>query len=100
MSHLPLKAGVALCAFALIGFTAQANAAPRPSLDGAAGLMILVADEENAEVENLLDPEADEGTPMDAPGGDGAMEAKPEGEMAPPAEGGGDAEMDEMKSEE
>ena len=99
MSHLPLKAGVALVAFAVLGFTG-ANAAPRPALDGATDLLILAADEENAEVQNLLEPETDQGTPMDAPGGDGTMQAKPapEGEMAAP-EGGGDAETNEMQSE-
>jgi hypothetical protein len=99
MSHLPLKAGVILCAFAVLGFTG-ANAAPRPALDGATDLMILAADEENAEVQNLLEPESDQGTPMEAPGGDGTMQAKPapEGEMAPAPESGA-GEIKDMQSE-
>ncbi len=100
MSHLPLKAGVILCAFAVLGFT-SANAAPRLALDGASNLLILAADEENAEVQNLLEPDSDQGTPMDAPGGDGTVQAKPaapEGEMAPAPEGGA-GEMKEMQSE-
>lgn len=72
MSHFLLKAGVSVCAFALLGFAGQASATPRPALDGVTGLMILTGDEENAEVQNLLEPETDEGTPMDAPGGDSA----------------------------
>jgi hypothetical protein len=98
MSHLPLKAGVALVAFAVLGFTG-ANAATLPALDGATNLVILAADEENAEVQNLLEPETDQGTPMDAPDGGGTMQAKPapEGEMAPA--GGGDSESNEMQSE-
>ena len=99
MSHLPLKAGVILCAFAVLSFT-SANAAPRPALDGATDLLILAGDEENAEVQNLLAPDTDQGTPMDAPGGDGTMQAKPapEGEMAPAPEGGA-GETNEMQSE-
>jgi hypothetical protein len=102
MVHLPLKAGVALCAFVVLGFTGV-NAAPRPAA-GATDLLILAGDdEENAEVQNLLEPQTDQGTPMDAPGGGGgAMQAQPapEGEMAPaPEGGGGDAETNEMQSE-
>jgi hypothetical protein len=97
MSHLPLKAGVALCAFVVLGFTGV-NAAPQPAV-GATDLLILAADdEENAEVQNLLEPETDQGTPMDAPGGSMQAKPAPEGEMAPAPEGG-DAEPNEMQSE-
>jgi hypothetical protein len=60
------------------------------------GLTILAEDEENAEVQNLLEPETDNGvpggpseaTPGDEPKAEGEMKAKPEGE-----------EMKEMKEE-
>lgn len=99
MSHFLLKSGVALCAFALFGLAGNADAAMRPALNTASSLTILAADEENAEVENLLEPEADEGTPMDAPDGDGAMEAKPMPEEEAPPDESGDAEMEEMDKE-
>ena len=99
MSHFLLKSGAVAFTFALIGFVGQADATMRPALDTASSLTILAADEENAEVENLLDPEADEGTPMDAPDGDGAMKAKPMEEAAPPSDSG-DAAMEEMNKEE
>jgi hypothetical protein len=73
MPHLSLKAGAAVCALTLLGFAGHANAAPRPMLDTASSLTILAGDEENSEVQNLLDPESDNGLP----GGPAAMEAKP-----------------------
>jgi hypothetical protein len=67
-------------------------------LNGAPSLTILAQDEENAEVQNLLEPETDGGTPM----GDAA--AKPEaapkaGEEMKAMPEGGDAEMKEMQEE-
>ena len=66
-------------------------------LKGASSLTILAADEENAEVQNLLDPETDGGQPAAsrdeaeaAPKAGEEMKAKPEG---------GDAEMKEMQEE-
>ena len=55
MPHFLLKAGVAACTLALLGF-APADATPRLTLSGASSLTILAGDEENPEVENLLDP--------------------------------------------
>ncbi len=99
MSHFLLKSSAVAVTLALIGFAGTADAAMRTTLPSASNLTILAADEENSEVENLLDPEADQGTPMDAPDGDGAMKAKPMEEAAPPP-ASGDAETEEMKKEE
>jgi hypothetical protein len=80
MAKLPLIVGAAASALILTGYaySASASAMPRPLANGAAGLFILVEDEENAEVQNLLEPESDEGTPM------GAEKASPEGGAAAP----------------
>jgi len=72
--HFLLKAGVAACTLALLGF-APANATPRLTLSGASSLTILAGDEENPEVENLLDPAEDNGAPKDETG---PVEATPE----------------------
>jgi hypothetical protein len=66
MAQLLYKVGGAICALALLGFTGQANATPRPMQDNAFNLTVLAADEENSEVENELDPAEDNGTPADA----------------------------------
>jgi len=93
-----MTAGAAVCALSLLGFTGQADATTRLMLKASPALTILAADEENPEVENLLDPEADNGVPggpTEATPGD---EPKPEGEMKAKPEGG-DSEMKEMKEE-
>jgi hypothetical protein len=102
MPHLSLKASAAVSALTLLGFAGHANAAPRPMLDSAS-LTILAADEENSEVQNLLDPESDNGTP----GGDAATkpEVKPEPREekameAKPSGGGGVDESTEVDKEE
>ena len=82
-----------------LGYAGQADATTRPMLNGASSLTILAADEENAEVQNLLEPEMDDGTarradappkPEAAPKAGEERKAKPEG---------GDAEMKEMQEE-
>jgi hypothetical protein len=93
-----IQAGSAAFALTLLSFAGAATAAPRPALDGVTGLMILIGDEENAEVQNLLDPESDNGAPKDntgasvppPPEGEHAAAPPPEGEhaAAPPHEGG------------
>ena len=65
MPKFPLIAASVLI---LSGFAFTANATPRPLATGAASLLVLVADEENAEVQNELEPETDKGTPMGAEG--------------------------------
>ena len=58
-----MTAGAAVCALSLLGFTGQADATTRLMLKASPALTILAADEENPEVENLLDPEADQRRP-------------------------------------
>jgi hypothetical protein len=77
MSKFPLVAGAVASALILTGYAYTASAMPRLA-NGAAGVVILVQDEENAEVQNLLEPESDEGTPM------GAEKGSPEGAAAAP----------------
>ena len=67
-------------------------------LNGALSFTILAEDEENAEVQNLLEPETNGGQP----GGDAAMkpEAAPKaGEEVKAKPDGDDAEMKEMQEE-
>ncbi|MGA8688805.1 MAG: hypothetical protein WB662_02570 [Methyloceanibacter sp.] len=68
MPHLLLKASAAVCALSLLGFVSQANATPRPAPDSVSGLTVLTSDVENPEVENELDPAADNGAPADDSG--------------------------------
>jgi hypothetical protein len=84
MPYRLLASGAFVCALTLLGFAGQADATTRLMLNGTSSLTILAEDEENAEVQNLLEPETDGGQP----GGDAAM--KPEG---------GDAELKEMQEE-
>jgi hypothetical protein len=98
MPYRLLVSGAFVGALTLFFCASQADATTRVMLNGASSLTILAADEENAEVQNLLEPESDGGQP----GGDSAM--KPEGapkggeEMKAEPEGG-DAEMKEMQEE-
>lgn len=86
MPKTHLIAGAAATALILAGFAAGAT--PRPVAAGGPGIMVLVQDEENAEVQNELEPESDKGTPMDTPDAKGGGE-KPA--MAPEQKGGGDS---------
>ena len=73
-----MTAVAAVCALTLLGFTGQADATTRLMLKASPALTILAADEENSEVENLLDPEADNGVPggpTEATPGDGPRPA-------------------------
>jgi hypothetical protein len=88
MPKLTLIAGAAGSALILTAFTMSAGAAPRAVAPAAPGIVVLVQDEENAEVQNELEPETDKGTPMDAPGG-GAGGEKPA--MAPAQTGSGES---------
>jgi hypothetical protein len=101
MIYRLLTAGAAVCALSLLGFAPQADAATRLMLKASPSLTILAQDEENPEVQNLLDPESDNGapggpsaaTPGDEPPAGGEMQAKPEG-------GGGEGETKEIDQEE
>ena len=68
MPKLPFIAGGAAAALVLAGLATTAGAAPWLPAPSAASPLVLIQDEENAEVQNLLEPESDEGTPMNAEG--------------------------------
>ncbi len=92
MPRFLIQAGSAAFALTLISFACVAGAAPVPALDGGTGWVILTGDEENAEVQNLLEPESDAGAPKDETGAR-ATPPPPEGEhAAAPHEGGDSAE--------
>lgn len=81
-------AGSTALTLTLLAFAGVATAAPVPALDGAANLVVLTGDDENAEVKNFLDPEADNGSPANESAG-----TRPEGEhVAAPPQGGDSAE--------
>ena len=67
MPYRLLASGAFVCALMLLGFAGQADATTRLMLNGASSLTILAADEENAEVQNLLEPETDGGQPAAMP---------------------------------
>jgi len=99
MLYRLLASGAFVCALTLLSYVSQADATTRPMLNGASSLTILAADEENAEVENLLEPEMDEGTPMGADAATKPEAAPKAGEEMKAKPEGGDAEMKEMQEE-
>jgi hypothetical protein len=86
MPKFSLIAAASASVLLLSGLALTANATPRPLATGAS-LFVPVADEENAEVQNELEPETDEGTPMKAEG----SPDRPAAAGERPAEGGGDS---------
>jgi hypothetical protein len=104
MLYRLLTASAAVGALALLGLSGQADATTRLMLK-ASPLTVLAADEENPEVQNLLDPESDNGQPgggdaTPAPAPEPNAEMKPGGEMQAKPEGGGDSENKEIDQEE
>jgi hypothetical protein len=98
MVYRLLASGAFVCALTLVGYAGQADATTWLMLSGAPSLTILAQDEENAEVQNLLEPESDGGTPMgDAAKPEGAPKAGEEMKAMPE---GGNAEMKEIQEEE
>jgi hypothetical protein len=83
MPYRLLTAGAAACAFTLLGFTGQADATTRLTLKASPSLTVLAQDEENPEVQNLLDPESDNGQPG---GGDATPAPEPKAGGEPEAE--------------
>jgi hypothetical protein len=87
MFYRLVTAGAAVCAFSLVGFTGQADATTRLTLKASPSLTILAQNSENSEVQNLLDPQSDNGvpggpsqaTPGDQPGAGEQMQAEPQG---------------------
>ena len=101
MFYRLVTAGAAVCAFSLLGFTGQADATTRLRLKTSPSLTILAQNSENSEVQNLLDPESDNGvpggpsqaTPGDQPGAGEQKQAEPQG-------GGGGGEMNAIDQEQ
>jgi len=100
MLYRLLTAGAAVCALTLLGFTGQADATARLMLNGSPSLTILAADEENAEVQNLLDPEATNGVPGGPTAATPGAEPPAGGGMQAEPEGGGYGETKEIEKEE
>jgi hypothetical protein len=100
MPHRLLTAGAAICALTLLGFSGQADATTRLMLKASPSLTILAADEENPEVQNLLEPESDNGVPGGPTDATPGVEPKAGEEMKAMPEGGGDSENKEIDKEE
>ena len=85
MFYRLVTAGAAVCAFSLLGFAGQADATTRLTLKASPSLTILAQNSENSEVQNLLDPQSDNGvpggpsqaTPDDQPAAGGQMQTQP-----------------------
>jgi hypothetical protein len=94
-----LSAGAAISALALLTFTSQADATARLVLKASSNLTIMVQDEENEEVQNLLDPESDNGVPGGASAATPLEPEQPRGQNAAP-QGGNESEQNEIDQEE
>jgi hypothetical protein len=99
MPYRLLASGAFVCAFMLLGCAGQADATTRLILNGAPSLTILAQDEENAEVQNLLEPEMDGGQPGGGDPGAKPQAAPKAGEEMKAMPEGGDEEMKEMQEE-
>jgi len=95
MLYRLLTAAAAVCVLSLLGFTGQADATTRLTLKASPSLSILAQNEENSEVQNLLDPESDNGVPG-GPSQATPDDQPPAGEMQAQPEGGGDSETNEI----
>ena len=107
MPYRLLGVGVALSALALLTFTSQADATARLMLKASSNHTIMVQDEENPEVQNLLDPESDNGVPGGpsaatpvAPGQTPVEPGQPGGQMNAAPQGGNESEQNEIDQEE
>ena len=95
-----LSAGAAISALALLTFTSQADATARLMLKASSNLTIMVQDEENEEVQNLLDPESDNGVPGGASAATPVEPEQPGGQMNAAPQGGNESEQKEIDQEE
>ena len=93
MFYRLLTAGAAVCAFSLLGFTGQADATTRLTLKASSNLTIMVQDQENPEVQNLLDPESDNGVPGGASAATPVEPEQPGGQMNAAPQGGNESEQ-------
>ena len=100
MPYRLLSVGAALSALALLTFTSQAEATTRLVLKASSNLTIMVQDEENEEVQNLLDPESDNGVPGGASAATPVEPGQPGGQMNAAPQGGNESEQKEIDQEE
>jgi hypothetical protein len=94
MPKLPLIASAASAAL-MLSFAGPVHAAPALTQFDGAGLLVLVGDEENSEVQNELEPQSDQGTPMQNQGARNEGAAKPAGEAGG---GGGESAQKALES--
>jgi hypothetical protein len=100
MPYRLLSVGAALSALALLTFTSQADATARLVLKASSNLTIMVQDEENSEVQNLLDPESDNGVPGGASAATPVEPEQPGGQMNAAPQSGNESEQKEIDQEE
>jgi len=107
MPYRLLSVGLALSALVLLTFTSQADATARLTLKASPSLTILAQNEENSEVQNLLDPQSDNGVPGGpsaatpvAPGQTPVEPGQPGGQMNAAPQGGNESEQQEIDQEE
>ena len=93
-----LAAKAAVCVLALLGFAAQADATTRLTLKASPSLIILA--QENSEVQNLLDPQSDNGTPGGTSAATPVEPGQPGGQMNASPQGGNESEQKEIDQEE
>ena len=83
MPYRLYASGAFACALALLGFTGQADATTRLMFKASPSLTILAQNEENEEVQDLLDPQSDSGTPVAPPNPRQATSQEPVKECRP-----------------
>jgi len=93
MAHRLLSTGVALSALALLAFTGHTHATT--------GLLLKASSNvENPEVQNLLDPQSDNGTPGGPSAATPVEPRQPGGQMNAAPQGGNQSEQNEIDQEE
>jgi hypothetical protein len=95
-----LAANAAVCVLALLGFAAQADVTTRLTLKASPSLTILAQNEENSQVQNLLDPQSDNGTPGGPSAATPVEPGQPGGQMNAAPQGGNESEQKEIDQEE
>jgi hypothetical protein len=100
MPYRLLSVGAVLSAFALLTFTSQADATAPLVLKASSNLTIMVQNEENSEVQNLLDPQSDDGVPGGTSAATPVEPEQPSGQMNATPQGGNESEQNEIDQEE
>jgi hypothetical protein len=88
-----LLTGGALCALALVTFTGHAGVTTRLLLKASSNA-------ENPEVQNLLEPQSDNGTPGGPSAATPVEPSQPGGQMNAAPQGGNQSEQNEINQEE